>query len=123
MSDELPAFLIAALLLILISASSLFGPLCLLLSFSLLGACAASVLPVFSLFNTGRGFANVLYLIPLFIALFCAAYPGLRASVVLASTVANAPKRIISCVKITAFQIGILSAGSAAAFLIYHTMN
>ena len=123
---RLGSFLIAALFLILLSASSLYGPFCLLLAFALLGCCAAAVFPVTSFFvlTTESRWGSVLVPLPLFISLFCSAYAGLRASGILKYPGrAFASKRIKGFLKVTALQTLILSAGFAASFLIYYYMN
>lgn len=125
-NDHLPVCLLAALVLMLLSASSLYGPVCLLLSFALLGGCASAVMPglSFRLLSEWRARNSVLLFLPLFIGSFCAAWPGLFASKMLrAPGAAFASRRIGGCLKITALQTVILSAGFAASFIVFQFLN
>ena len=120
-NDHLPVCMIAALVLMLLSASSLYGPVCLLL-----GGCASAVMPglSFRLLSDLSGRNSVLFFLPLFIGSFCAAWPGFCASKMLrAPGAAFASRRIRGCLKITALQTVILSAGFAASFIVFQFLN
>ena len=119
--EYLIVLLPAALVLILLSASSVYAPLCLAAAFALLGLCAADNMPAVSpaLLLSGGGWGEVLHLLPLFPSLFYAAALGLRRSGELISGGRlQGTLKLKSCVKTSLAQFAMITAGFAVSFFI-----
>lgn len=118
-----PALLFcAALLLILFSASSLYGPLCLAAAFAILGVCARSLFDRLglSLAVARAEPAAVLFLLPLFAGVFASAFLGLERSAELGREPgAFRSSAVRGCLLTSLAQTAMLAASFASAQVLF----
>ena len=119
--DQLVLLAAVSLCLILFAGASLYGRVTLAAAFVILGSCASFLTPGISLFalTEHHRWKEILYLVPLFIGCFCAAYLGLRGSVCLSGgRFSSSGSRMKECMTTSLIQGLILLVTAVLACLL-----